>query len=192
MVGRLRPVAVGCLDPGQSGGSVPTPCAWVGKAPPRPAGLCAPCPPACACGYGLLLYLRAKASRPPRGLACGTHVAVRSRLSLRALQGDGDWKRMEALILLLGLAVLAVPVLLVVALVMIGDLRRRVRELEDRTQRRPQEAQPRQAGPQTPDSAMSEPTTPEASMPAVPAPSLASAPKPPPEPKLSPRSAVAE
>src|SRR5690554_1593395 len=69
MVGRLRPVAVGCLDPGQSGGSVPTPCAWVGKAPPRPAGLCAPCPPASACGYGLLLYLRAKASRPRRSSA---------------------------------------------------------------------------------------------------------------------------
>src|SRR5690606_12884824 len=40
-------------------------------APPRPGGLCAPCPPASACGYGLLLYLRAKASRPRRGSACG-------------------------------------------------------------------------------------------------------------------------
>lgn len=39
---------------------------------------------------------------------------------------------MEALIVLLSLAVLAVPVLLVVALAMIGDLRRRVRGLEQR------------------------------------------------------------
>src|SRR5690554_5750358 len=41
--------------------------AW--GAPPWPGGLCAPCPPAFACGYGLLLYLRAKASRPRQGSA---------------------------------------------------------------------------------------------------------------------------
>ncbi|MGO1541903.1 MAG: DUF2339 domain-containing protein [Luteimonas sp.] len=99
---------------------------------------------------------------------------------------------MEALILLLGLALLAVPVLLVVALVMIGDLRRRVRELEDRTQRRPQEAQPRQAGPSVPHSVAPEPARPEASMPPAPAPSPASAPRPRSEATLPPRPPVAE
>src|SRR5690606_33171461 len=34
-------------------------------------GLCAPCPPASACGCGLLLYLRAKTSRPRWGPAPG-------------------------------------------------------------------------------------------------------------------------
>src|SRR5690554_4544107 len=43
--------------------------AATGSAPPRPGGLCAPCPPASACGGCLLLYLRAKASRPRRGSA---------------------------------------------------------------------------------------------------------------------------
>ncbi|NLB59398.1 MAG: DUF2339 domain-containing protein, partial [Gammaproteobacteria bacterium] len=99
---------------------------------------------------------------------------------------------MEALILLLGLAVLAVPVLLVVALVMIGDLRRRVRELEALSQRRLQEAQPRQADPQTRDSAMPEPSLSEVPVPAVPAASSASAPGPLPEPALSPRPVIPE
>ena len=48
---------------------------------------------------------------------------------------------MEGLILLLALGLLAVPVLLVVALVMIGNLRRRVGELEVRLRQGPQAAQ---------------------------------------------------
>ncbi|MEG3193145.1 hypothetical protein SNE32_12720, partial [Lysobacter sp. D1-1-M9] len=72
--------------------------------------------------------------------------------NVRRWEGTGG-QAMEGLIGLLVLVVLAVPVLLVVALAMIGGLRRRVTALEEQLARRHAAAHA-----QAPDAAMHEPT----------------------------------
>ena len=77
----------------------------------------------------------------------GRELLVPGAMQLRCRLGRGDGgegiARMESMLMLLALAVLAVPVLLVVVLVAIGNLKRRVGELEDalaRARTRPMDA----------------------------------------------------
>lgn len=94
---------------------------------------------------------------------------------------------MEGLILLLALGLLAVPVLLVVALVMIGNLRRRVGELEVRLRQGPQAAQSGKGRGQVPDFAAPVSARQEVNMQPVSTHPSTGTPSPSPEPSPSSR-----
>src|SRR5690606_10913150 len=52
-----------------------------------------PCPPACACGYGLLLYLRPKGPAPSAPNSAGKARATFSTRGLALLSLPGAWPR---------------------------------------------------------------------------------------------------